>query len=366
MTTATSISRDADLERVETLLQQTLDRLPEPGRTGCLRIIGAGGKRLRPELVLRCAAVLQGAEQPPASEAVIAAAVAVEILHSATLMHDDLLDDSDTRRGVPAIHRLEGLPAAVIAGDALIAQSWMLIAQAGRESVEDLATALADMCAGEALEDQLKFSPEALPLDVLRVSQLKTGALLKAACRIGARLAGCSPTQIDAIGTFGSDFGVALQLVDDVLDVISDEATLGKPCAADFPAGTVTMPAVYAMGAARAGRGDLSRELRALLRPGLRPEECARAQQLIIRSGSPMRAVELARSFARRAARTVPGLGEQAAAMAAMPGEFVERQLDVKVAAAYRWALTPPSATDGLRDQTPSDSHTREMLGDAG
>ena len=155
-------------------------------------------------MLLRCAEVTAPRSVSAGQRAVTtSAAAAIELLHSATLLHDDLLDGSQTRRGVVTVHRREGVSAAVIGGDGLIAQSFRLIAQAGRDDVEDLAAALTDMCAGEALEEQLSFAADALPLDVLRVSQLKTGALLKAACRIGARRSGCTAAQMPALGTFG-------------------------------------------------------------------------------------------------------------------------------------------------------------------
>lgn len=343
---AVSQAASADLyAQVESLLGLTLGRIPEPAATGCRRIVKAGGKRLRPELVLRCAQAFAGQSrrgtdlQEPASQTV-AAAVAVELLHSATLMHDDLLDDSETRRGVPSVYRHEGQSAAVIAGDALIAQSWRMIARCQPGDVEDLADALADMCAGEALQEQLRFRADARELDVLRVAQLKTGALLKAACRIGARRAGCSETRIEALGSFGSDFGVALQLVDDALDVVSDPVTLGKPCGADFAAGTVTIPTVFALAESGAWAAQAA-ELRELLKPDLDKIGRRRAQELLIGSGSTARTIELARSFARRAGRAVPAVNRAAAAeLALMPGQFVEYQLHARTVDPHRWMLT--------------------------
>ncbi len=356
------------VEAVEELLQTALDRLSEPGRTGSRRIVAAGGKRLRPELVLRGAALGGGtgpgglAADPVHREATVGAAAAVELLHSATRLHDDLLDGSDTRRGVVAVHRLEGLPTAVIAGDALIAQSWRLIARCDAEDVEDLADALADMCAGEELEAGLSFDPGARPLDVLRVAQLKTGALLRAACRIGGRRAGLPAAQVRAMGAFGSDFGVALQLVDDVLDVASEPELLGKPCGADFVAGTVTMPTVYAL-----TDGAPTDELVALLRPGLDDAGAARARALVLGAGGADRPAELARSFARRAAKAMasvaaaapvagPPAADTARALAAMPMSYVDAQLRTKVVA-DAVLVAPRPATDDLALLAGLDGH---------
>jgi geranylgeranyl diphosphate synthase type I len=333
----------AYVDAVEDLLDAALDRLSEPARSGSRRIVAAGGKRLRPELLVRCAGLGAGTgpgglDGDPAHRAVtLGAAASVELLHSATLLHDDLLDGSDTRRGVPAVHRAEGLPTAVIAGDALIAQSWRHIAPSGPADVEDLADALADMCAGEELEAALAFDPAARPLDVLRVAQLKTGALLRAACRIGGRRAGLAEPQVRALGAFGSDFGIALQLVDDVLDVASDPTLLGKPCGADFVAGTMTMPTVFAIADGAAGG------LVDLLRPGLDGVGADSARALVLAAGGADRTAELARSFARRAAKwmtSVVGAAPDAGgarpagrALAAMPMTYVDAQLRTKACA---------------------------------
>lgn len=344
-------------DEVEELLQQAVDRLGEPGRTATRRIVEAGGKRLRPELLLRCAA-LGGATGPdglsmdPAHRAAtLGAAAAVELLHSATLLHDDLLDDSDTRRGVPAVHRAEGMGAAVIGGDALIAQSWRSIARADADDVEDLADALADMCTGQELEAGLSFDATARPLDVVRVAQLKTGALLRAACRIGGRRAGVSEDRIRLLGSYGSDLGIALQLVDDVLDVASEPALLGKPCGADFTCGTMTMPTVYAL-----ADDTVSAELVALLHVGLDAAGAARARELVLAAGGAQRTADLARSFARRAGKSMaavvatagPGVADAGAELAALPQAFVHSQLTTKTAAAAGELLAARARPDDL------------------
>jgi geranylgeranyl pyrophosphate synthase len=321
---------------VEKALLGALDALPEPLRTGCHRVVDAGGKRLRPDLVLRCADI-----GPAGSAGAVGAAVAVELLHSASLVHDDLLDDSETRRGVRAVHRHEGASTALIAGDAMIALSWRTIATDGPAAVADLADALSEMCRGQALEEQLRFDPGATAEDVLLVAELKTGALLKAACRIGARVGGCSAEQIDALGRFGSDFGVALQLMDDVLDLVADQVALGKPIAADFRAGTVTMPTVYSL---EKTCDETSSRLTSLLRSDLSEDGLREAWELVVDSGSVGRTVQLARDLAARAARAAAGAGAPPE-LVAMPQRYVRRQIDTKVAAAHR-GLLPRDGND--------------------
>lgn len=330
-------------------LDRALTRLSEPGRSAARRIVSAGGKRLRPGLLLSCAG-LGGDPAPAARSAVLGAAAAVELLHSATLVHDDLLDGSETRRGVPAVHRLEGQATAVIVGDALIAQSWLAITRSGADNAVDLATALADMCVGEELEAELAFDRGAAAADVLRVAQLKTGALLRAACRIGGRLGGLPEDQLDVLGAYGTDLGVALQLVDDVLDVVSEPALLGKPCGADFVAGTVTMPTVFAL-----ADGPGAAELAGLLRPGLSGSECARARVLLTTGDGARRTADLAHEYAGRAARGLssivataaagaPEALERARTLMALPTAYVDAQLRSKVAVGVDLAGPPPGA----------------------
>lgn len=338
---------DGIVAAVGAALRAAVDRLDDPGRTGARRVVDAGGKRLRPELVLRCAALAPFGEAdavwPDATGRAVTvdAAAAVELLHSATLLHDDLLDGAPTRRGVGTVHEVEGPSTAILTGDALIAQAWRLVAPAGPAG-GDLADALADMCSGEQRQALLAFDVDARPLDVLRVAQLKTGALLRAAARIGGRRAGLSDVQVQSLGAFGSDLGVALQLTDDLLDVASSAEAAGKPCGADFVGGTVTMPAVYAMAA-----GDpIAAELRSLLRPGLTGPEADRVLVLLRGGDGVARTASLARSFARRAARAAAAVAQLPGpavdpgvvrALAAIPVEYVAAQLRTPVGERADW-----------------------------
>ncbi len=311
-------------EEIESGLRAVLDGLIEPLRAGCQRVVGAGGKRLRPELVMRCADV-----GPLGSAGAVDAAVAVELLHSASLVHDDLLDQSETRRGVPAIHRLEGPSTALISGDALIAVSWRHIARSGPDSVDDLATALSDMCAGQALEDRLRWNGNAQAGEVIRVAELKTGALLKAACRVGARAGGCDEEQIDALGRYGADLGISLQLIDDVLDLISDIELLEKPVCADLRAGAITLPTVFAL----AEPGSL--RLRQLISAQASEADLTEVVTAVLASGSVTRTIDLAYAFAARAASACAAAGGSED-LRFLPVAYVRRQLRMKVAAIHQ------------------------------
>lgn len=288
---------------VEASLNSAVDRLPTQYADGCRVLVNAGGKRLRPELVGACA-------QAGAAgwSGAVSAAVAVELLHSASLVHDDLLDNAATRRGVPAIHQNLGSSSALIAGDAMIALSWQYIAESGAQNAGDLGAALSAMCEGQALEESLTYNLDADFEDVLRVAQLKTGALIESACRIGARLGGCTQHQVDALGMFGRHLGIELQLLDDVLDLVSDAETMGKPTNADFRSGLLTMPTVFAVAASQPRERN---RLRRLFAAPISEAEAAEARELIIKSGAVSRTVELARDHAGRAADCAVAAGAE-------------------------------------------------------
>lgn len=304
-------------EAVESSLLSAVNRLPIQIVDGCRALVNAGGKRLRPELVGASAQA-----GPTGWSGAVAAAVAVELLHSASLVHDDLLDNSATRRGAPALHRKLGSSSALIAGDALIALSWQLIAESGSQNAMDLGAALSAMCEGQALEEALSCNLEAGSADVLRVAQLKTGALLESACRIGARVGGCTQQQVDDLGMFGRHLGIELQLLDDILDVVSDPELLGKPTGADFRSGLLTMPTVFA------ASGDRQRDrlrLRRLFTAQINDDEAAEARDVVIASGAVTRTIELAQVYSDRAAGFAVAAG--ADNLVGLPDQYLVSQL---------------------------------------
>lgn len=329
--------RDWRAAQLEAAINAAIDQLPDGVAVACRRVIRAGGKRLRPELVIRCADI-----GPNGSEGAINAAAAVELLHSASLVHDDLLDDADTRRGVAAIHRREGMPAAVIAGDALIALSWRVIAACGGASAVDLGGALSAMCDGQYQEDALRFRVDAGRSDVVKVAERKTGALLESACRIGARLGGCTDQQIEALGVFGRELGVELQILDDVLDVVCDEATLGKPTGTDFRAGILTLPTVLGLAA---GDGPSAR-LRTLFVAAVSTAAAEEARSIVLESGAVAHTIAIAREHAHRAARAAAAAG--AAGLIALPEQYFEHQL----------RKMPPACLVSLTTAAPADVRT--------
>jgi len=199
--------------------------------------IAAGGKRLRPLLVFLAADAEDG-------EGLVRAAAAVELVHSATLVHDDVLDAAALRRGVPTVVATGGRDAATATGDLLFARAFAELAANGRaDEIQVLSEASSALAEGELLQRADAWNAEVSIERYLRRCELKTARLFEAACRLGALEAGGAP---DELGAFGRRIGLAFQLLDDVLDVSGPVERTGKPRGTDLLDGTVTLPFILA------------------------------------------------------------------------------------------------------------------------
>ena len=202
--------------------------------------LAAGGKRLRPTLLFLCAGETR-------DDAPVAAAVAVELLHMATLVHDDVLDGAALRRGRPTVVQAAGRGAATATGDLLFSRAFAELVRAGSsEAVRVLSRASSGLARGELLQRADAWSAEVTPDRYLERCELKTGRLFEAACRLGALLGRPGDGAADALGAFGARIGVAFQIFDDVLDVSGRPERTGKRRGADLVDGTVTLPLILA------------------------------------------------------------------------------------------------------------------------
>ncbi len=226
----------------------------------------AGGKRLRPALVLESTiACGSRADEPTA----IAAAVAIELIHTFSLVHDDLpaMDDDDLRRGQPTNHKVFGQALAILAGDAMTTLAFETLATDARPEavpllVKELAHAAgpAGMIGGQVLD--IEGEHQQLTLDQLqRIHRLKTGALLTCACRMGAIAASAPAPRLSALATYGNHLGLAFQIVDDLLDVTSTPAQLGKATNKDHASGKNTYPRLIAVLPKQASRAEAQKQI---------------------------------------------------------------------------------------------------------
>jgi geranylgeranyl pyrophosphate synthase len=226
--------------------------------------LGAGGKRLRPILCVAAADAIRPADGQEAG-ARLRAAAAVELIHTYSLVHDDLpcMDNDDLRRGRPTTHRVFGTRAAMVAGFALVPLACRVLDEAALElglPASARTELLAELCRGAGAAGMvggqlldLQAEGSRLSLDRLRtIHGMKTGALFATALRIGARLAGAGPAALDALGGFGERLGLAFQIVDDVLDDTMDAAALGKTPGKDRDAHKATFASLLGVPAARA------------------------------------------------------------------------------------------------------------------
>lgn len=201
--------------------------------------IAAGGKRLRPLLVF-----LAAGAPPPESDGLLRSAVAVELIHGATLIHDDVLDGSPLRRGRPTVFATGGRGMAIATGDLLFSRAFSELARVGSvEAVRVLARATRELAAGEVMQRADAFAAELGVERYLERCRLKTAVLFRAACELGS-LQAAEPTA--QLATFGERIGLAFQILDDVLDVTGPPERTGKPRGADLLDGTVTLPLIVA------------------------------------------------------------------------------------------------------------------------
>ena len=231
-----------DLAQVnEVILSRMHSRVPLiPELAG--HIIAAGGKRLRPLITLACARMCGYAGVRHVN-----LAACVEFIHTATLLHDDVVDESDLRRGNATANAVWGNQASVLVGDFLFSRAFQVMVEDGSLKVLDiLSTASAVIAEGEVLQ-LLTTNDTATTEDAyLEVISAKTAALFAAAARIGAVVADRPRTEEDALESFGRNLGIAFQLTDDVLDYSAHQATLGKTVGDDFREGKITLPIVLA------------------------------------------------------------------------------------------------------------------------
>lgn len=222
----------ARLGRVEEMLREQNGGHGELLAEDAGATLAAGGKRLRPLLVLLCA----GAE---GGEEAVRAAAAIELVHMATLVHDDVLDDAPLRRGIPTVAASGGRDRALAVGDLLFSRAFALLAEHGdTRSVSLLAEASVALARGELAQRRDAFDAGISEQRYLDRCRLKTAKLFECACRLGR--------DVDVLGAFGSEIGLAFQLLDDVLDVSGPPERTGKARGTDLLDGTVTLPLIVA------------------------------------------------------------------------------------------------------------------------
>jgi geranylgeranyl pyrophosphate synthase len=237
------------MSRAEQYLKDVTAQAGAPLASQASATIRAGGKRLRPLLVLLASESAGGpSDTPDGEERLLRAAVAVELVHSATLVHDDLIDGAQLRRGHPTVAAVAGRELAIATGDLLFSLAFAELARNDSATqLRALSDASSALAAGELLQREDAYAADVAVQRYLRRCELKTAALFEAACRLGALTAAEGSDELaDALGAFARRIGLAFQMLDDVLDVSGPVERTGKSRGTDLLDGTVTLPLILA------------------------------------------------------------------------------------------------------------------------
>ena len=272
-------------------------------------LIRAGGKRLRPLL-----GVLSAATSADVTLDVIDGGVAVELVQVGSLYHDDVIDEADSRRGVESVNVRWNNLTAILAGDFLLAKASEIAARLGTEVAELLARTIGRLCEGEILELRHAYSTARSEDAYFAAIEGKTASLYATACRIGAIVGGLPRAHVDSLSEYGRAFGMAFQLVDDVLDLVSTDEELGKPAGHDITEGVYTLPVLRAL------QTDVGDELRSLLGTPIEGDQRDRARELVVRSGGIEATIAEAQCFVTSAQAALEGLDTSPAAIALAQG----------------------------------------------
>lgn len=287
-----------DMEAVNGLIRDSLDSDVVLIRQIAEYIIGSGGKRLRPMMVCLSARACgyRGWDHVPV-------AAIIEFIHTATLLHDDVVDESDMRRGQESAHSVWGNAASVLVGDFLYSRSFQMMVEVKSMRVMEILSDATNMIAEGEVEQLLNMQdPEVTEERYLKVIEKKTAKLFEAACQLGAVLADRRDLEVD-MAAYGMALGTAFQVADDVLDYTGDGDKLGKSVGDDLAEGKPTLPLILC-------RRNLEREDRAVVDDAIRNgqiEQLDRIMELIVSSGALRRARQRARAFASAAKDALEG-----------------------------------------------------------
>ncbi len=269
---------------------------------------GFGGKRLRPALVMLAGRAVDDAK---VGETHARVGAVVELIHTATLVHDDILDGALVRRGRSTLHRLEGVEVSVLLGDFLLASAYAeAAALEDRLASRYLSQVTRDVCQGEVLQIHNRGNLDLSMDEYLEIIEKKTAVLYRAACEVGARYAGGSDEDVHALATYGLELGMAFQIVDDVLDLIGDERVVGKSLGTDLARGKLTLPLIHFL---ENGPKDDVAYVRTALDAGRGAQESSAIRERVTAAGSVEYATAQARARLDRATSALDGFRDSPA-----------------------------------------------------
>ena len=283
-----------DLERVDNQLTIATTTHSDMPSELLSQLISAGGKRIRPGFCVTSSKACSLNSKPATFEAVLGA-TAVELVHMGSLYHDDVMDEATTRRSVASVNAKWGNLRAILAGDYLLGKASEIAASLGAEVAKLLATTITQLCEGQILEQSNLYNTNRTEEQYERSIAGKTAALLATSCRIGAMVNRLPAHVVDSLESFGYSYGMAFQIIDDILDVVSTQDELGKPSGNDIAEGVYTLPVIKTLQDETVGSS-----LRALLNVNINAATQSKARQLILRTQSIQASHGVARTWADR------------------------------------------------------------------
>jgi heptaprenyl diphosphate synthase len=312
---------DQDRDRIEVAMLGAV-QTPDPYLTEIAsHLVVAGGKRLRPVVAIAAAQV----SGTPATEDVVRGGVACELVHLGSLYHDDVIDESDTRRGVETVNAKWGNLQAILAGDFLLSKASEIAASLGTEVAGLLARTIGWLCQGEV--EQLRHTYDTARTETSYLSSIsgKTATLFGTAARIGAIVGGLDRHHVETLTEWGTAYGMVFQMVDDILDITTTSERLGKPAGHDMVEGVYTLPVLRTLAM---GHG-VGEEMQALLGKPLDLAERDKALAIVRANEGVESAATTARQFvgdAEEACRSLPG-GPATDALRSAPAALLESAL---------------------------------------
>ncbi|MCI4331218.1 MAG: polyprenyl synthetase family protein [Thermoplasmata archaeon] len=284
--------------RLHQVLGSTYPQLTEAARYAC----ATGGKRIRPLLMAATHRALGATSTQP----IHSLAAAFQLIHTASLVHDDVIDHAEMRRGRQSMPRAFGLPTAIVAGDYLFVRAFELAADYPRAIILRCGEACADLVEGEVLQDTSRFDLTTGREHYFRVIERKTGAIVAAALASVAEIAHAPPAMVDACSSFGKALGIAFQVRDDLLDVYGDPDLLGKPLYSDLREGNPTLVSLEAYGSLEGAKKGEFERIFALRRK--QPGDLLRLRTLTDETGAPERVAQEATRWAERAIQALDSM----------------------------------------------------------
>ena len=291
-----------DLRRVEEELLATAAATDDFVTELARHLISVGGKLVRPGFCLASSLVCDPAPTE-SSVAAVRGGASVELVHIGSLYHDDVMDEATTRRSVPSVNAQWGNLRAILAGDYLLGRASAMAASLGAEVAALLAEAITQLCEGQIIELENAYDIERSEQRYELAVSGKTAALLSISCRIGATVGEVRRHAVVALGEFGFAYGMAFQIVDDILDLVSTESQLGKPAGNDLAEGTYTLPVIRALADPVAGD-----ELRSILGGPIDAAARDRAAELVRATTGVDEARDTARMWADKAQAALTSL----------------------------------------------------------